>query len=324
MSDAEQDAAVAALLERLGAATGVERIRIASELLAAAKENRVALARTYFRAELQDTTVNTAIGPVRIIGGTFREMARGLASDGLKAGLIPLVPRILSSGVYLGREESRKDRGGIDFAAFHYFQGDDLKVGGSTVSAGVTVVERHPGTFEFALTAYGLGHSGAEYWRKKIGDLHPLARAADKTPMGAGEPALDAIMPQQDDDGNLMILAVRESPGLLDSVTGLARAKMASELMAKVREYRDASGRTALERLRIARDITTLVARLGGGRAAKLEELEELEDVRVLRKIVAGGWGGDTLQSIYDLMADACAGLAGRGELNAAVEELAR
>lgn len=208
------------LSEALATASGIERVRIASELLVVSESARIPLAKAYFKATLQDSTVQTVIGPVKIIGGTWKEMRRGMAHDGIKAGLLPMVPDILSRGYLVGdREPDKKNR--TDYVAFYFIRMDGIKVGSFFVDAGVTVGEREEGAFEYRMNAYSLGHSEMAKWQKKIAPEAPRGKEPRTSEaMGSGEPLLDDIMGYQDDECNIFILAVRDQKGepVLDSV----------------------------------------------------------------------------------------------------------
>lgn len=227
-SDDDEDAAglldsvnqdVERLSSALAMATGVERARIAAELLIVSGAARIPLAKAYFRAALQDSTVQTAIGPVKIIGGTWKEMRRGMAHDGIKAGLLPMVPDILSRGYLVGgREPDKKNR--TDYVAFYFIRMDGIKVGSFFVDAEVTVGERDAGSFEYRMNAYSLGHSLIPAWQKRIAPEAPRGNEPRTSEaMGSGEPLLDDIMGYQDDECNIVILAVRNQNGepVLDS-----------------------------------------------------------------------------------------------------------
>lgn len=208
------------LSEALATASGIERVRIASELLVVSESARIPLAKAYFKATLQDSTVQTVIGPVKIIGGTWKEMRRGMAHDGIKAGLLPMVPDILSRGYLVGdRVEDLKSR--RDYVAFYFIRLDGINVGEFIVDVGVTVGEREEGAFEYRLNAYSLGHSLMDRWAKKIAPVAPRGNEPRTTgAMGSGEPLLDEIMGYQEDECNIFILAVRDQKGepVLDSI----------------------------------------------------------------------------------------------------------
>ena len=214
------------LSEALATATGIERARIASELLIVSGSARIPLAKAYFRAVLQDSTVQTAIGPVKIIGGTWKEMRRGMAHDGIKASLLPMVPKILADGrVEGGRQLLTKDR--TDYTAFYFIRLDAIDVGGFFVDAGVTVGERPDGVTEYRMNAYGLGHSQQERWKTRVESgqkespqgLTWLGATLPDGDSGPTAPTLDDIMGYMEDECNIVILAVRNQNGepVLDS-----------------------------------------------------------------------------------------------------------
>ena len=229
------------LIAAIDSASGLDRISMASEaLMLADGSSRVHVARHYFRATLQDSTVDTVIGPVKIIGGTWKEMRRGMAHDGIKAGLLPLVPKILADGkVEGGRQALTKDR--TDYAAFYFVRLDGLDVGGFVVDAGVTVGERPDGVTEYRLNAYGLGHSQQERWKLRIEagqkespqGLTWLGATLPDGDSGPAEPTLDDIMGYQPEDCNIVILAVRDATGapvVLDSASAMDRARIAADV----------------------------------------------------------------------------------------------
>lgn len=251
---------MARLLAEFAAGSPLDSIRLASELLMAAdSESRVHVARDYFRARLQDSTVETVIGPVKIIGGTWKEMRRGMAHDGIKAGLVPLVPTILSSGYLVGgREPDTKHR--TDYSAFFFIRMDGIKMGEFIVDAGVTVGERPEGSFEYRLNAYSLGHSQMAKWSKKIAPEAPRGKEPRTSgAMGDGEPFLDDIMGYQPEDCNIVILAIRDAktPAVLDSASPMDRARIAADITRKVGELQTASG---VQRVRIASELAALVS----------------------------------------------------------------
>ena len=204
------------------AGTSMARARIASDLLSQTPEGNVIAARSYFRAELRDSTVQTVIGSVNIIGGTWQEMRKGLASDGLKAALNRHIPEILRRG-YLdgGRQRSTKPR--FDYAAFYFIRLNGIEVGGQLVDAGVTAGEPFSSACEYAMDAYSLGHSEMRTWQKRTADT-AIPRSKLGTVAAAGEgdqPALDAILPQSESEFNLTIIAVRDAAApkpILDAV----------------------------------------------------------------------------------------------------------
>lgn len=131
-----------------------------------------------------------------------------MALDGVKAALIPHVPDILARGEYHGREECNKERDDTH-EAFHFFSLAGIEVAGLVVDAGVTVIERALGEFEYRLTAYGLGHSNELRWQKRIGETLVRGQAPRVVPpIGPAEPTLDAIVEENDVDGNITILSV--------------------------------------------------------------------------------------------------------------------
>lgn len=158
-------------------------------------EGPFAEARAYFKEHLQGTTVQTVAGPVRIIGTSWKEMRRGMKSDGLRAALIPHVIEILTGGNYHGREPLNKQRDD-PFVAFHFFE-KTVNALGMRVTAGVNVGERADG-----MLVYGLGHEFEARWAKRRGAELSRGREPRGPAPGESVPALDAIMGQSDRDGN--------------------------------------------------------------------------------------------------------------------------
>ncbi len=248
------------LIAAIDSASGLDRISMASEaLMLTDGSSRVHVARHYFRAVLQDSTVQTAIGPVQIVGGTWREMRRGMASDGIKAALVPMVPKILSDGrVEGGRQPDTKGRN--DYVAFYFIRLNGINVGDKTVDAGVGVGERPEGLLEYRLNAYSLGHSEMPAWQKRIAGGLPFGYEPKAPPaMGGGEPLLDDIMEYQQEDCNIVILAVRDAigaPAVMDSASIMDRARIAADVARKLAELQASTG---MQRARIAAELAGLV-----------------------------------------------------------------
>ncbi len=130
--------------------------------------------------------MDTMIGPVHLLGSSFKEMKRGMKSDVIKAKLVPFVPEILKTGRYDGRTVPHKPR--MDFVAFHFFR-KTLVVNGLTVAAGVNVAERLDGNL-----AYGLGHEFMPSWVKREEGTLNGAGLETPTPLLAlgNEPMVEA------------------------------------------------------------------------------------------------------------------------------------
>ncbi|RZN74600.1 N-6 DNA methylase [Avibacterium paragallinarum] len=115
-------------------------------------------ARSYFREKLQGKFVNTQIGKVWLIGGSWREMKKGMKKDEIKAHLIPFVPQILK-GHYDGQVPSKKMRND-EFSEFHSFS-DSVKLEslGFIVNARIIVI-KNPATQQYEFYAYSLHYDG--------------------------------------------------------------------------------------------------------------------------------------------------------------------
>lgn len=104
----------------------------------------------YIKQNLQGKYINTIIGKVLFNAVSVGKLAYNTKSDEIRAKIIPFVPKTLSSGKYLGREELNKDRtnkkGG--FIAFHKFQ-DITRIENLSITHIVKVGERERGEFEF-------------------------------------------------------------------------------------------------------------------------------------------------------------------------------
>jgi hypothetical protein len=317
---ADSQARIAQLAARLQVADPTERARLASEILALARSSAQDTARAYFRAELADTTVATVIGDVRIIGGTWKEMRRDMKYHAIKAALVPMVPEILRRGVYGGPEPLRKQRHDA-FVAFHFFRLEGIRIGEVSVDAGVTVAERRAGELEFQLTAYGLGHSGDPSWQKRIGEsLVRGQQPRDDPPIEPAEPPLDPIVPGYEDDGYIVILAVRELPGpVLDAIDAADQAGAAARLARLVLQWGNGGG-TPLQRLALARDMSAMIAQLGGAAAAVAGEDENL---KLLRTIADGAMNGTPVEALLATMDRAVFGLKRAGTLAGTAADIA-
>ncbi len=105
---------------------------------------------------------------------------------------------------------------------------------------------------------------------------------------------------------------------VLDGLSAIERARTAAALAAKVKDYAAAAGASALERIRLARDIRELVAKLGGDPAAPVPA-----EVRRLLAIARGEHDNETLPELFGLIQEAMSLLNDAGQADEAAAQAA-
>lgn len=107
--------------------------------------------------------------------------------------------------------------------------------------------------------------------------------------------------------------------GLLDDAGPLVRMRIAGELSAKAAQYK-AGGLSAFERIKLARDIQSLLAQLG---ATIKPEAGEPGAIVALRKIAAGAIDGESLAELFGRIQEAVNALTEAGQLDGDAESVA-